>query len=472
VTTAAAPVTPTELDAASTSATRWRYAVMNLGLVIPAQVSSFFFLYYVDHLKVDPVKFAVLMSAFAVYNAFDNPVIGELSDRTRTRWGRRIPYLLFATLPSMLCLALLFNAPLFNGALGSGQQPDSLLLYFGVLWVLWETTGTMVGTGYLALLPELFRTFAERTDVSVRMNAVQVVGLLIGLALPPLLAATIGWGAVGLLFAVIGAAAIYSGVGALSERPDSVRAAPPPLLGALKSTFTNRSFLTVVAAQTLRFVSTGTLATGMGFFVKYSLGADNGLLTTLLLATAFVTAGALLWPWRQWVAQRYGARTTLLLAFTVSGLAVLPLAVLQSVPAAFLTTALFGVGLAGMILMGDVVLADVIDEDELRTGQRREGAYYGLSGLITTLSTGITAAVFGWVALHYGYDPKLSVQPDTAAQGFRVFMTVPPLIGSALAVVFLWFYPLHGARLRQVRLELAARRLSLTAPLTTANPGD
>lgn len=458
MTVPATPAALLDVDAASTSATRWRYAVMNLGLVIPAQVSSFFFLYYVDHLKVDPVKFAVLMSAFAVYNAFDNPVIGYLSDRTRTRWGRRVPYLLFATLPSMVLLALLFNAPS-----GGVQNPDSLLLYFGVLWVLWETTSTMIGTGYLALLPEMFRSFAERTDVSVRMNAVQVVGLLIGLALPPLLAAKIGWGPVGILFAVIGAVAIYSGVGALSERAASVRATPLPLLSALRSTFTNRSFLTIVAAQTMRFVSTGTLATGMGFFVKYSLGADHlgaggGLLTTLLLAAAFVTAGALLWPWRQWVAQRYGARTTLLLAFMVSGLAVLPMIFIQSVPAAFLTTVLFGVGLAGMILMGDVVLADVIDEDELRTGQRREGAYYGLSGLITTLSTGITAAVFGWVALRYGYDPKLSVQPATVAQGFRVFMTVPPLIGSALAIVFLWFYPLHGERLRQVRLQLAARR--------------
>lgn len=83
-----------------------------------------------------------------------------------------------------------------------------------------------------------------------------------------------------------------------------------------------------------------------------------------------------------------------MLAFTISGLAVLPLAFIASLPAAFLTTALFGVGLAGVILMGDMILADVIDEDELRTGQRREGSYSGLSGLITTLSTSITAA--GW----------------------------------------------------------------------------
>ncbi|PJI51335.1 hypothetical protein CTI14_62470, partial [Methylobacterium radiotolerans] len=63
----------------------------------------------------------------------------------------------------------------------------------------------------------------------------------------------------------------------------------------------------------------GTLATGMGFFVKYSLGLDGGLNITVLLATAFVTAGVFLWPWRQLVARRFGARTTLLLAFALCG---------------------------------------------------------------------------------------------------------------------------------------------------------
>lgn len=445
--------TPAPLtDRPTPSATRWRYALMNFGLVVPAQVSSFFFLYYVDHLKLDPVRFAATMSLLAFYNAFDNPLIGHLSDRTRSRWGRRKPYLMFATLPAMLGLALLFNAP-FSGVTEGG----ALLAYFVVVWLLWETTGTMVGTGYLGLLPEMFRPFSERSDVSVRMNAVQVVGLLVGLALPPVLAAQLGWGVMGILFAVICALAIYSGIPAMFERP--LPAAPPaPLLGALRRTFTNRSFLTVVTAQTMRFIATGTLAAGMGFFVKYSLGEEGGLTTTLLLAAAFITAGLFLWPWRKFVAERYGARTTLMLAFSLCGLAVLPLLFIQTVAGAFATTLLFGVGLAGMILMGDVILADVIDEDELRTGERREGSYYGLSGLITTLSGAVTAAVFGWVSHRYGYDPKLTTQPETVAQGFRLFMTVPPLVGSLLAVALLALYPLHGARLAEVRARLAERR--------------
>lgn len=431
---------------------QWRYALMNFGLTIPAQASSFLLLYYVDVLKLNPAWAAVIMTCFAVYNAADNPVIGFLSDRTRSRLGRRIPFIRYGTLPTLLAFALMFNAP-FNGV----DSAVPLVIYFVVMWWVWETSGTAVGTGYLALLPEMFRTYHERTGVAWRMNVVQTVGLLIGLALPPLLGQKIGWGLTAVLFAVISGIALFAGMPALFERPDALRIAPLSLRDALHATFTNRSFLTVVAAQTMRFLTTGTLAAGMGFYVKYTLGQSSGLTTTLLLATAFIVAGAALYPWRALVAHRFEARTTLMIAFAITAAAVSLLGVVNNLAGMWPVTVLFGLGLAGMILMGDVILADVIDEDEVNTGQRREGMYFGMSGFITTLSTAITTVTFGWVAQKYGYDPKLTVQPATVAEGFRVFMTVPPIAGAVLALILLYFYPLHGKRLAQVKTVLAQR---------------
>ena len=104
--------------------------------------------------------------------------------------------------------------------------------------------------------------------------------------------------------------------------------------------------------------------------------------------------------------------------------------------------------------MGDVVLSDVIDEDEVVTGQRREGMYFGMSGLIITLAYAISSVVFGWVATSYGYDPALAVQPESVRIGFRVFMTIPPFAGSLLALAALWFYPLHGKRLEEIKTAL------------------
>lgn len=75
---------------------------------------------------------------------------------------------------------------------------------------------------------------------------------------------------------------------------------------------------------------------------------------------------------------------------------------------ALLAAVLIGCGLSGLILLGEVILCDVIDEDELRTGRRREGMYFGLSGLVTTLSGSITALYFGWLMPRYGYDTALT----------------------------------------------------------------
>jgi GPH family glycoside/pentoside/hexuronide:cation symporter len=194
--------------------------------------------------------------------------------------------------------------------------------------------------------------------------------------------------------------------------------------------------------------------------VKYSLGGNDAI-TSILLGMAFIVAGFALWPWRRFVADRWGARTTLLAAYAVVGIGAGLLYVAPAGVWVYLVTALVGVGLSGMILMGDVIVADVIDEDEARTGERRAGAYYGLSGLITTLSGTVTAIAFGVVATVYGYDPKLAAQPDSVATGFRVFMSAVPALASAVAIGLLVLYPLHGQRLARMRADLAERRAAI-----------
>ncbi len=106
-------------------------------------------------------------------------------------------------------------------------------------------------------------------------------------------------------------------------------------------------------------------------------------------------------------------------------------------------------------MMGDVVMADVIDEDEMRTGSRREGMFYAVNGAAIALSSTITAAFFGYITTQYGYDPLLDVQPATVDLGFRIYMTSLPLLGALLALIAVYFYPLHGAYLQKIRTTLA-----------------
>jgi GPH family glycoside/pentoside/hexuronide:cation symporter len=439
----------TDLQIRTSNAQRWLYALGNLGCAIPYQAVGAVLLYfYVDVQKLSPVWAAAVMTGYSIYNAINNPAMGYISDRTKTRWGRRVPYILFGTIPYALFFTLLFLVP-FDGA----TQPIPLLIWFAAALFLFETMATVVQTAYYSLLPEMYSEYKDRTGVSVRMNIFMTVGLIVGAALPIVLAGVFGWDGMAALLGLVTAAALLAATRGMFERRSSLEAPEVPLGPSLRATFLNRSFVTIVIAQTMRHFATSVAASGLAFYTKYSLGADPAS-SSIILATIFIVATLALYPWKVFLANRLEPRTTLLIAYVLMGLSTIPLFLAQSLVAAFFTAAFMGIALAGLLLMGDVTLSDVIDEDEIKTGQRREGMYFGMSGLIITLAYALSSIVFGWVSSAYGYNPLLTQQPESVALGFRVFISIPPAIGSLFAILSLLFYPLHGKRLQAVKNRL------------------
>ena len=101
-----------------------------------------------------------------------------------------------------------------------------------------------------------------------------------------------------------------------------------------------------------------------------------------------------------------------------------------------------------------MIITEVIDEDEGKVGQQRAGMYFGMSSFIITLSGWLVSAVSVLILPRFGYNTLLEVQPASVDLGFRIFMTIPPIIGFLLAILALYFYPLHGERLKEVRKAL------------------
>ena len=429
--------------------TRMLYTLSSLGVTIPVEAVSGVIMFYIVDVKNLPAPwFATFWVIYTLYNALNNPVLGFLSDRTRSRWGRRIPYILFSGVPYVVTFALLFLAP-FDGR----DNPTALLIFFGVVIVLWEGLYTALATGYYSLLPEMFASFHERTDVAAKMNLFQTGGLIIGVALPPILSEWLGWSWMAILLSVIAVIAIYLGIPAMFEKKSSQEQTYVPFIPALKATFINRSFITAATAQAMRFFGTGVLMAGMMFYMKYCLKVDEGL-TTVIFGVAFLVAAAMLYPWRHFIANRTDSRTTLILANLVMIIAVIPLGLSTSLITTIIAAILVGIGLSGLILIGDVIIAEVVDEDEIKVGQQRAGMYFGMSGFIITLSGMLVSVVFGLLLPRFGYDTLLEVQPASVDLGFRIFLTIPPIIGFLLAILALYFYPLHGERLKEVRRAL------------------
>lgn len=433
--------------------TRLMYSMMSLGVATPAEAVTGVIAFYIVDVKNLPAEwFAVFWFVYTIYNALNNPALGYISDRTRSRWGRRIPYVLFGGLPYAVAFALLFTAP-FDGR----DNPVGLLIYFGAAIILWEGLYTAIATGYYGLLPEMFSAYRERTDVAAKMNIFQTVALVLGAALPPLLAEMFGWAGMATVLAVISVIAIYAGFPALFERADLKNDTSLPFWQALKYTFANRSYLTAAGAQAMRFFSTGVLQMGILFYLKYSLKVDESL-ATVILGIAFFIAMLSLYPWRNWVANKLDSRRTLMLANAVMILGIVPMGFSPNINFTYAAAVVLGIGLGGLVLIGDVIMTEVIDEDEVKTGHQRAGMYFGMSGFLITLSGLLVASVFGLIMPAFGYDTLLEFQPASVDLGFRIFLTVPTTIGFLLAIFLLWLYPLHGKRLQNIKEKLDMKK--------------
>ena len=438
---------------ATSTKTRLLYALTSLGITIPGEAVAGVIAFYIVDIKNLPVAwYSAFWFFYTLYNALNNPALGYFSDRTRSRWGRRIPYILFGGLPYALAFALLFTAP-FDGK----TNPTGLLLYFGTAIIIWEGLYTALATGYYGLLPEMFGSYEERTDAAAKMNIFQILGLFIGAALPPMLANLMGWSNMAILFAGLSVIAIYAGYPAMFERRELHTDTSFPFMQSLKYTFANRSYLTAAGAQTMRFFATGSLQTGILFYLKYSLKVDEGL-ATVILGLAFFVAMLSLYPWRNWVANKLDTRRTLMIANAIMILGIVPMGFSPNIYFTYAAAVVLGIGLGGLVLLGDVIMTEVVDEDEVKTGHQRAGMYFGMIGFIITLSGLLVSSVFGLLMPAFGYDTLLDVQPASVDLGFRIFLTVPTSIGFLFSIFLLWLYPLHGEYLAGIKQTLEVKR--------------
>lgn len=431
---------------------RWLFGLAMTGVTMPGQVFGVSLLFfYTDVKHLPPAWAATALTIYAFYNAVNNPIIGYWQDRTRFRLGRRIPWLRYGSVFSLTAFAALWLAP-FDGT----TEPLALVTYFFISIVVYDGFNSAVGNAYYALLPEMFANYRERTDVAAKMMIFLTVALLLGVALPPVIADRVGYGEMGIAFALVSLLAILAGQTGMVE--DGAGGEPQiPFLQAVRAMTGNRSFLILTGAQTLRFVTTNSMATGMLFFVKYTLKTD-GASTGIILATAFIVSALMLYPWRQLIANRFEPRTTGLMAYATVAVSMVPLWFVYDLTTTVIAAVGIGIGFAGIFLMDNMLIADVIDEDEVRTGLRREAMYTGMNGMVITLSTAIVSVAFGAISSAFGYDSSLASQPDSVADGFRVFMALLPCVGCAMAFVVLLSYPLHGERLREMKRSLVAIR--------------
>lgn len=428
----------------------WRYAIGMLGTSIPiTMIKGSMILFYVDILGLDARVYGAVMVIYAVVDAVDNPVLGWLSDRTRTRWGRRRPW-------------LVVGAPLLGaGLIGFFSAPDSLdglalVAWFAVFAVLTEAADSLLNANYGALLPELFPEEGRRAVANALRQGFQLLALVISLAVTPLLTTavlgteetTIGFQRTAIIYAVLAVGIIV--FMALGAREDPGHATPerPRFFSTWRTILTSRRFWQVGVASACYTGAMALVLAGVQLYVRYSLGlpvSDALYLQGVVIVVCVLGLGV----WARVVRAR-GAPFVWRWAFVGLAASFVPLYLAQDLRTAVLAGVLVGAAYSGMLATNDLVIARVLDEDAALHGQHREGLFlsaFGFFGRLNGVATGLALASLGALFGYYsGEDP--GTRPGDA---FRLYVCGYPFALAAVGAVIARVITLPGERPRPRR---------------------
>ena len=438
------------------------YGMGNLGTALFFHtIGAYIIFFYTDVVRLDPklVSLAFAIS-YGVWNAINDPLIGYISDRTRTRWGRRIPYILFGAPLLFVVFALVWSPPEGGRPLATPSHFGTFL-YFAILIALFDLFYTAVSVPYISLFPEMYEDIRDRTEVSMYRQVAAMVGSVLAMAATPVIADALsgrfgrlwGWTGAGVILGLVGSGAFLVSLLGSREREEFRAEEAMPLAEAFKATFTNRTFLAFVGANLMICYIWSWLSAMVPFFTKYIIGAEEREAGLLFLAM-FVTS-MLLYPlWRR-VALRRGSKDTLALAVSLFVIFLLLVLVVRNLPQALVMMLLLGAANSGITLVREVVLSDVIDEDELHTGRRREGNYFGVNAFIERFAMVLVGGSTALVLSMSGYTPDVTPQPPSTVMGLRLGMVGLPFLALGLFLAAMRFYPLGREEVSKLKERLA-----------------
>lgn len=445
----------------------------------------FYAIFLTDVVGLDPRLASVAAFVGVIWDALNDPLIGTLSDRVHTRWGRRRPFFLFA-IPFALCFLLLWWAPPWSNQL-------ALMVTVTLAYMISDTVQTLVVVPFLALTPELTPDYDERTSLtSFRMLFNLLASLVTAAGAPEILQATLRAG-LGQQQGYLLVAALFGGLAALpfllmfiflreratpATKSAVAAGAAPGAASArqmLRLAWANTPFRFATALNVLTWATLDLISLILPFFLTYWIAQGNLLAKTNLFGLNLALQSAVLGllflvailclPLWVWLSGRLGKRNAFIIGMAAWGVVQLAIFSAQPGQAGLILglTVLAGICVSAGHVLPDAIFPDVVEWHELRTRQRNEGTYYGIKNFSRKLTSAfaifLALQMLGW--LGYQTPPAGALQftqPAAAVLGIRL-LTGP--IGALLmlaAIVVAWFYPITRERHARIRALLARRQ--------------
>ncbi|MBN2177079.1 MAG: MFS transporter [Demequinaceae bacterium] len=431
------------------------YASGDLGISIAYFAFGFFFLYYLtDLVGLPPAVAGVVLFIGKLWDGVNDPLIGALSDRTRSRHGRKRVYLLYGAVPFGVSFAVLWWIPATASEGAKVALATALVLVFA-------TTYSFVGVPYQALVPVISGDYDERTRL-VGFKAVfsafgAILGGIIALVLSDGEDMTSTLRLMAFVFAVLITVLVL--VAAFATRrtahDDTHPIAPVPLADYVRLAV-EPNVAILLGYKALGAVATGVMTAALPFFAKYVVG--DGTLSTYSLAIYTIVGGGLVAVWVR-LARRYDKRRLVLVSNTAAGMILIAIALLTSSDASvvFLVgSALLGAAMSAYLVLPPSLVPDLVDWYEHTSGTRHESVFFGLWMTVHQLGLGMAALVLGLVLQWSGYVQDADVQSSEAVTGVRLAFGLIPAVFLVLAALVLQRYRITRERLAEAQAALAA----------------
>ncbi|MGD1996329.1 MAG: MFS transporter [Anaerolineae bacterium] len=442
-----------------TRGTKLVYGSGDLGFSLTSTIiGAFFAIFLTDIVGISPGVAAAAVFIGRSWDYVNDPIIGHISDRTRTRWGRRRPFLLFGSLPFALAFAMLWWRPPLESEI-------ALAAYYAVAYVVFDAAATFVYMPYFALTPELTSDYDERTALTSYRMFFSILGSLIAFTVPLLIVDTFAPQnaprvlLMGSIFGVTAALPLFAVFFGTRERPEYyAKQDRPRLTRSLRAASRNRPFIYGMLLFLLTWVSVELVQATLLYFIKYVARREPQ--SDLIMAVIFVTAILSLPVW-EWTSRRWSKRWAY-----VAGIAFWALVqmVLITVDAStdmaliLLLCVLAGIGVAAAHVLPWAIIPDAVEWDEWRTGERHEGMFYSLTTLVRKMATSVAIPLTLLLLEVTGYEPNAARQPPSALLGIRLVIGPIPALLLCGGILFAFLYPLTREQYAQVCQELESRR--------------
>lgn len=439
--------------------------------------SIFYAIYLTDVVGIEPRLASLGALVGIVWDAINDPVIGILSDRVKSKLGRRRPFLLWFAFPFGLSFVMLWSAPNWESQIG-------LLVYVTLAFMLSDTLTTLVVVPYHSLTPELTQDYDERTSLSSFRSVFQLIAAIVVVISAPMIVDVVienggtqqqGFMTAGAIYGAIGALPLFLIGLFVRERFASRAEETLPFRESLKMAWANVPFRYAAGIYMFNWSAVDMVAITFPFFLLYWVARGDLLAKVnifgidLALESAFfgilMSVCILFVPFWLWLAKRLNKIKAYIIGMICWVIVEILIFTIQPGDINYLLwlAAFAGFGVSAAYILPDSIFPDVIEWDELRTRRRQEGIYYGIRTLIRKLTGAgvifVTLQILGWSG--YQSPPEGATQftqPDSALFMIRLMVS---LIGAVIVsgtILLAWSYPLTREKYDRIKRLLAIRR--------------